>query len=238
MRLEAMLIHRVIKHLGVPTHRRLILRRLQVRRRSRVWGMLGLPGGGGGVGTAVVETLSSVHAAIPPVLDGVVASAMQSASNLGPPLAHLGDHPLNQDTLLGRDGIQVQRRLEILVEPLTALLGRPGLHELRDAHPIVSSVTVDQIEQILIFGLGPGAPTVLDHHACTTGVLVSPGIKPDQGQSPVGGRMTNARGQGEDVKSGGVFRRKRWSQLSEVTALTLVLSRGEGFCEKQGRRGG
>lgn len=74
------------------------------------------------LGTAVVAALPSVHAAIPPVLDGVVASSVQSSSDLGPSLANLGDHSFDQDTLLGRYWLEVQRRFQVLMIAFTALL--------------------------------------------------------------------------------------------------------------------
>ena len=57
-------------------------------------------GGGGGRSVDVIQVvglrpltenhpLSPVHTAIPPVLQGIVAAAVGSSSNLGPPLAHL-----------------------------------------------------------------------------------------------------------------------------------------------------
>jgi hypothetical protein len=72
----------------------------------------------------VVAAAATVHSTIPPVLDGIVAATTQTTGDLGPTLAHLGDHLLDENALLGSDGIMVEVGLEVLVESLTALLGR------------------------------------------------------------------------------------------------------------------
>lgn len=71
---------------------------------------------------------SAVLATVPPVLDGIVAAAFESSSNLGPSLAHLVDHLLDLLALFGGDRIMVKSGLQVLVEALTALLWRPGLN--------------------------------------------------------------------------------------------------------------
>lgn len=80
------------------------------------------------LGAALGVASATVHAAIPPVLDSVVAAAAQAASDLSPALAHLSDHLLNQLTLLGSDGVMVEVGLQVLVISLTALLGRASAH--------------------------------------------------------------------------------------------------------------
>ena len=88
-------------------------------------------GAGGGMVRASRETSPlAVHATIPPVLHGVVAAVAQSSCDLGPSLSHLVDHALDHQPLLGGDGFTVQRRLQILVEALPTLLGRPIVHVL------------------------------------------------------------------------------------------------------------
>ena len=72
----------------------------------------------------VVAAAATVHSTIPPVLDSVVAAATQTTSDLSPTLAHLSDHLLDENALLWSDRIMVEVRLEVLVETLTALLGR------------------------------------------------------------------------------------------------------------------
>jgi hypothetical protein len=67
--------------------------------------------------------LSAILSPVPPVLNGVVAAAFESPSDFGPPLAHLGDQLLNQFAFLRRDGLMIQGGFEVLVIPLTALLG-------------------------------------------------------------------------------------------------------------------
>jgi hypothetical protein len=54
------------------------------------------------------QTPPAVHAPIPPVLDGVVAPAMQSPGNLGPALPHLSNEALDQESLFRADGLMVE----------------------------------------------------------------------------------------------------------------------------------
>jgi hypothetical protein len=68
------------------------------------------------------SSLTPVLAAVPPVLDGVVAASIEPARDLGPFLSHLRDHSLDCLSLFSRDGVVVKVRLEILVIALPALL--------------------------------------------------------------------------------------------------------------------
>lgn len=72
----------------------------------------------------------AVHAAIPPVLDCVVAAVTKASSDFRPALPHLVHQPFNLQTLLGGDRSAVQRRLKILMETFPALLGRAVVHVL------------------------------------------------------------------------------------------------------------
>jgi uncharacterized membrane protein len=54
------------------------------------------------------ETSTTVHAAVPPILDGIVASTMESTSNLSPSLPHFSYHALNLQTLVGTDRLVIQ----------------------------------------------------------------------------------------------------------------------------------
>lgn len=75
-----------------------------------VWG-LDAAVEGAGVRTradAVQAPPLAVHAAVPPVLDGVVAAVPQPPGNLCPALAHVADHALDQEPLFGGDGVAVQ----------------------------------------------------------------------------------------------------------------------------------
>ena len=69
---------------------------------------------------------------------------MKTAGNLGPALTHLSDHALDGDAFLWGDGRKIQRWLEILVIPLTALLWRAILHNFGDADPVVGSMVVNE----------------------------------------------------------------------------------------------
>lgn len=111
------------------------------------------------------ETSSlAVHAAVPPVLNCIVAAVSKASCNLGPALAHFVDHPLDHQALLSRDGLTVQRGLEVLVEALPALLGRAVVHVLRDADPVVGALFANQLkEQLVLFG-NPGSTTMSGSH--------------------------------------------------------------------------
>jgi len=115
------------------------------------------------LGTALSVASAAVHATIPPVLDSIVAATAQAASDLGPALAHLGDHLLNQLTLLGSDGVMVEVGLQVLVISLTALLGRASAHHARDADPVMGALRVDKAHEDVILLLGPGTSLVCRH---------------------------------------------------------------------------
>lgn len=95
--------------------------------------------------TAQDEATTAIHAAIPPVFDGIVATAMQTARNLGPTLAHLGDHAFDLEAFFGTDGLVVEGWLEVLVITFATLLGRAGADELGNTNPIESALSVDEL---------------------------------------------------------------------------------------------
>jgi hypothetical protein len=115
------------------------------------------------LGAALSVASAAVHATIPPVLDSVVAATTQTTSDLGPALAHLSNHLLNQLTLLGSDGVMVEVGLQVLVVSLAALLGRASAHHARDADPVVSALRVDKAHEDVILLLGPGTSLVCRH---------------------------------------------------------------------------
>ena len=92
------------------------------------------------------DAASSIHPSVPPVFDGVVAATWETSRNLGPPLPHLLDQSLNQLTFFRRDGSVVESGLEVLMKALPTLLWSPGLKQLCDPHPVVSTVGVDQAQ--------------------------------------------------------------------------------------------
>jgi hypothetical protein len=115
---------------------------------------------------AIRIPLPSVLPAVPPVLHSVVGAALEPPCDLSPPLAHFGDQLLDQLALFGRDGLVVQRRLEILMKPLATLLWRSGSDFLRDADPVVGSIAVHQFNQPPVFVLRPRATTMSNHDVC------------------------------------------------------------------------
>ena len=107
--------------------------------------------------------LSAVLAAVPPVLDGVVAAALESACDLGPPLAHVGDQLLNQFALFLGDGVVVQRGLQVLVVSFAALLWRSGGDFLGYADPVVRAIPAYKVNEIAVLVLRPWSATVINH---------------------------------------------------------------------------
>ena len=115
------------------------------------------------LGAALLVASSAVLATVPPVLDGVVAATVESAGDLSPALAHLGDHLFDESTLLRSDWVVVEVWLEVLVVALTTLLWRASLDHRRDANPVVGALSVDKVEEDRVLGLGPWTSLVCRH---------------------------------------------------------------------------
>lgn len=115
-------------------------------------------------GLAPVHSLSAILATVPPVLDGVVAAAVQSSGNLCPPLALLLDHALDESALLCRDGIMIQSWLQVLMVSLPALLGSPCGQETGDPDPVQRTLCLNELHQVLVLLLGPRPPSVAVGH--------------------------------------------------------------------------
>lgn len=96
----------------------------------------------------VVGPLSPVLAAVPPVLDGVVAAAItQPPGDLGPLLADFPHKLLDQVPLRLGDGIGVEAWPQVLVVPLPALLGRPPLDLVGDADPVQRARALHEVQE-------------------------------------------------------------------------------------------
>ncbi|KAI9048927.1 hypothetical protein LZ554_006778 [Drepanopeziza brunnea f. sp. 'monogermtubi'] len=85
------------------------------------------------------------------LLHGIVTAPVQSSRDLGPALPHPLDHLLNLQPFLRTDGRMIQRRLQVLVVPFPALLGRAGADELGNAHPVQGPLRLDELAQVRIF---------------------------------------------------------------------------------------
>jgi len=66
--------------------------------------------------------LPSVHAAIPPILDRIVASVAKPSGDLSPSLAHLVHKLLDHFAFLSRNWFVIKTWLQILVVSLATLL--------------------------------------------------------------------------------------------------------------------
>lgn len=95
----------------------------------------------------------SVHAAIPPVLDGVVTAAVESSRDLSPPLPNLGDQTFDEEAFLGTNRFVIQRRLQILMISLSTLLRRSRANELCDAYPVERALSVNELGKIGVLAL-------------------------------------------------------------------------------------
>lgn len=100
---------------------------------------------------------SAVCSSVPPVLDGVIRTAVEMAGNLGPLFAVLCHQLLNVDALLLGNGAVVERGLEVLVVSFSALFGRARAENLRDAHPVGGAMVVYEREKTEVFFRAPGA---------------------------------------------------------------------------------
>lgn len=107
----------------------------------------------------ITVSFSAVHAPIPPIFDSIVASISKPSRDLSPPASHVRNHLLNHISFLVRDRLMVKRLLQILMISFTTLLWRPMLHVLRDAHPIVGTLLLNQIKESLILVSGPWSTT-------------------------------------------------------------------------------
>lgn len=101
------------------------------------------------------ESASTVHPAVPPILDGVVAASGQPSCNLGPALPHVEDIPFDLLAFLGSDWIMAQRRLQVLMISFATLLRSPGDDLVGDLHPVVGALVGNECEQAEVFVLRP-----------------------------------------------------------------------------------
>ena len=103
----------------------------------------------------------AVLLAVPPVLDGVVAAAGHLTRNVGPASASVFDQHRDLCTLIGRDGVVAQDRIQILGPAFSTLLGRAGSDGVRDANPMIRASVVDHVAQMRVFVGGPGSMSIL-----------------------------------------------------------------------------
>jgi hypothetical protein len=108
--------------------------------------------------------LSSVLAAVPPVLDGVIAATIESARDLCPLLSHLGYHSLNCLALFWGNGVMVKIGLQVLMVAFPTLLWRPRLDVVRDADPVVRAPALNEFDETAIFSVRPRAAAVVHHY--------------------------------------------------------------------------
>jgi hypothetical protein len=115
-------------------------------------------------------TLSSVDTSIPPVLDRIVAAARKSPGDLGPPLPDFSNEPLDQFPLFGGNGLVVECGLQVLMEALPALFGRPSSNQVRNANPVVRTMGLNELEETSVLNSRPRAPSASSVRHCR-GVL-------------------------------------------------------------------
>jgi hypothetical protein len=88
----------------------------------------------------------AIHAAIPPVFDSVVASITKSSRDLCPTLPHLIHHSFNHYALICGYWSMIQGWFQILMKPFSTLFGRPEMHMLGDANPVIGSLLPYQMK--------------------------------------------------------------------------------------------
>lgn len=121
--------------------------RVRSKRRGRVLGRLTRSHG---------CTPALVGAAIPPVLDGIVAAAVvQQPRDLGPFFADLVDQLLDHLALLLGDWALVETGLEVLVVALPALLGAAHFELRGDFDPVLGPELLYQLQQRSVLVTGP-----------------------------------------------------------------------------------
>lgn len=98
----------------------------------------------------MIASSPAIHATIPPIFHGIVASAAQTSRNLSPSLAHLCDHLFDEYAFVGRDWVMVEVGLEVLMESLATLLWAPRLQRSTYANPVTRPVKLHQAHEILV----------------------------------------------------------------------------------------
>lgn len=99
----------------------------------------------------MVESSASVDSSVPPVLDGIVASAVELSGNLGPSLPHLVDQLFDDESFFRCDWVVVKVWLEVLVVSFAALLWRARTNKLRDSDPVVWAEASNKLKKMGIF---------------------------------------------------------------------------------------
>lgn len=101
-----------------------------------------------------------VDEAVDVVLDGVVAAAGQLLSDAGPGRAVAVVEVHDLGGLVFGDGVVPQRRVEVLVVALAALLGVARAHEGGDGDPVLGARLVDERHEAEALVGGPGASSL------------------------------------------------------------------------------
>lgn len=101
-----------------------------------------------------------VDEAVDVVLDGVVAASGQLLGDAGPGRAVPVVEVHDLGGLVLRDGVVPQRRVEVLVVALPALLGVAGAHEGGDGDPVLGARLVDERHEAVALVGGPGASSL------------------------------------------------------------------------------
>lgn len=102
-------------------------------------------------------SVATVHSAIPPVLDLVVAAVAHFARNVRPSLSLNGDKLLDPASFFFADGRLVQVRIEVLRPSLSYLLCRSILHLGGHFGPMAHSVPAHKTPALVVLCCAPGA---------------------------------------------------------------------------------
>jgi len=96
---------------------------------------------------------SPVLLAVIPVLDLVITSTAEYSSYFSPLWTLFGVISFDGHALFRCDGAPIDRRLQILVIALPALLGIPAAMFFRDVHPRLCPVIIYKIEKPFVLHL-------------------------------------------------------------------------------------
>lgn len=91
------------------------------------------------------------------ILNGVVSAAFKHLSNLGPLVAVVAVHQVEDPLLLATPPDFLDLGIQMIVPPLTTLLSNAPWEVLRNQSPLLGPVLVDQVKHHAVFFFGPRA---------------------------------------------------------------------------------
>ena len=109
------------------------------------------------------DTSTPIHAAVPPILDGIITSPVESSSNFRPTLSHLTHHAFDLKSFFWADRLMVQRWFEVLMISLSTLLWGASADELGYPNPVQRPLGMNKLAQVGVLALRPRTSSVGCH---------------------------------------------------------------------------